>query len=498
MTRRTAWEGDAQPARVGVVSLPPGDGKEHFGLWTRTPVDETTIPIYRDEVRHGKLIYAYAQTDRLPDGTINREIRFCITEEFIAEHWRCGSGALLYLDTCESAAPKLVDACLTPEVNASCCIGWTHKTFDRYSTPTARYFFDRTLGVNQYQPVLTPPQRPFTANQVIAAMAGLSRLNLPLNNSPSKGLRREIVDGATPPTSVDPPVSTLVATLRGDTEDVLLRPGIRQLASAESPGRLTVYGDFGATPGAVTLNGAELTQRDAGWATDRIECELPEDASGAVEVVVDGRTSNPRNLTRWNLTLRQTFMDYPTQGGLDCPDCFYDATLHYTLRADVGDVRENVEGDVAPLNATGSAATADIEVTNAGGSFPIGQGSTITLSPNPDDGAQTIGTCVGFLPPADNNFIGACFFIDRVGEIVNFSPTILAQGLYRAYTGGAFDGIIEPYAVSYNGNLVDLTLMLPLTPSGTIQAGTQATGPNSQFEWDAANPENPMGSDDAK
>ena len=122
--------------------------------------------------------------------------------------------------------------------------------------------------------------------------------------------------------------------------------------------------------------------------------------------------------------------------------------------------------------------------------------TTMTLLPNPDDGAHVIGTCIGFNPPADNNYIGACFFLDGPGGVVRFSPTYIAEGLIRAYTGGDFDGQTVRYGVMYSGNILGNELNLPLSPNFNIGAGQKSTGPNSYFQWQAANAISPPQGDD--
>lgn len=486
------------------AEFPASDGKDHFALWTTTMITDATIPQYADEVRAGKLAYGLASVNLKPGGGSTRERHFMITEKFVREHWRCRPGALLYIDACSSASTRMANVCLGSTVGAAAYLGWTHDVFDIYSTPTVRYFFDRTLGVNQYEPVLSPPQRPFSTNHAIAAMSGLTRLDLPLDVSKvPKSIFRD-PGSATPE---DPSLARLVALYAKGVNDVLLRPGIQTLSVGErndGPSVLMISGHFGADQGTVTVGGVDAPVRSGGWAENRIECDVPRGgagASGPVVVRTLERDSNPRQLTQWNMTFRVTFMDFPALASLNCPACFYEATLNYQFRADVAGVRLELEGDVAPSTYTGGPSDADLEVTNAGGSYTQQQDIryNVALTPNIGNEPTAAGTCVGYFPPNDN-YVGACYFVNVPAGVVEFSPTYQALGLVQNFSGGgAFDGAY-PYAVVYSGNLRDNVLLLSLSPNFNISAGQQpfAFGPNSYFEWDAAAAENPPGASDPR
>jgi hypothetical protein len=50
----------------------------------------------------------------------------------------------------------------------------------------------------------------------------------------------------------------------------------------------------------------------------------------------------------------------------------------------------------------------------------------------------------------------------------------------------------------YSGNAIGNELELPLSPNFNIAAGQKMTGPNSYFEWDAANATSPAEPTDAR
>ncbi|MBK8270907.1 MAG: hypothetical protein IPK83_22390 [Planctomycetes bacterium] len=468
-------------------------GRNHFIIWTRTVVNNESVEKYRDEVKSGRLAYIYGQNNGVPGGSQTYGRHFGITELFVLENWKCEPNALMYMDCCWSAKGAIRDVCLSPEVNATTYIGWDSTSFDGTTSSSVLYFFDRVLGRNDYLPPAIK-QRPFSVLTVEEAMRGLTRrqlgmdpilngdvdLDLPLIKSGKSGQTAE-----------------LVFYVRSPILDEFLLPGILNVKVGNKV--LTLDGSFGDTPGTVTIDGTPLSVRE--WTTGRIECDVAEGGpgySGKVMVETDGLKSNPRALSQWNLTLNRLFMDFPTQLSTNCPACFYEATIHYSFSADVGGTRQRPDEAVTASNYTGSAFEGDIEVTNAGGSYFIGQGSTITLLPNADDGAELIGTCVGFLPPEDNNYLGACYFVNGQTSSIAFSPTLFAQGLIRNYTGGAYDGIVEPYGVLYFGNLIGNELVLSLSPNFTIEAGHQDTGDNSYFEWESADAVSAPGVDDPR
>lgn len=480
--------------------------ERHFGLWTRTPCTLDNFPTYRQEVKNGYLIYGICPTDRIEgnledcedrEGAVQRsESHYVITEYFMDKYWRCSEGSLVYMDACHgSQSDSLMPTLFTQgDINASAFVGWSAGVLDRWSTPSAYYFFDRLLGANEFWP-LFPAQRPYSLNTVLTKMAIVSRVGLPLPLSQSKSFKGlYLVD-----TSVPEYVADLVVDFADDVQDIMLRPAIRGLTMFEGAKRIVLEGDFGHIEGQVTMNGETLPLVGDGWTPGRIDCGISnDDASGRVVVELGELESNPRHLTKWDLTFHQLFMDFPTQLSTNCPSCFYEATMTFTIRGDVGGVRQNIDGGVGAPGFTSFPSQGELEVTNAGGTYSYGGGGTITLAPNADHGAQFIGTCIGFGPPSNNNYFGACFFMDGPNEQVLFGPTTLAEGLIRNYHGGPFDGTVDPYQVMYSGNLEDKRLTLPLTPNFTIPAGQQSTGDNSYFEWEAATPVHPTPIDDPR
>lgn len=487
---------------LGLKSLV--DGFPHFGLWTKTKVTADNLPTYRGELGSGFLIYALCPTDRVAGNlndcldrkgsNANSEYHYCLTDYFINKYWRCKPGAVLYMDCCHGAQidSLLPDLCVMPDVGASVVVGWTAATLDQWATPTALYFFDRLTGANDYPPLVSPPRRAYSLNGVLQAMTSVIREALPMDQSPSfKGLHTVQI---TEPQYV----ARLIAVYADDTSDLVLRPGIKQISVNEGQKRLILEGDFGADAGSVMLDGSPLALAGTGWATNRIECELPSGSFGTATVSTGGRSSNPRRLTQWQLTLHHLFMDYPTQQATNCPSCFYEATLHFTLRGDISSVRGGVEDGVVPAGFTGYSPTGDLAVTNAGGTYSIGQGSSITLAPNPAHGAALIGTCVGFNPPVDNNYFGACYYFNGAAGQLAFAPTLFAEAILRNYHGGAFDGIVDPFQISYSGNITGNELLMTVSPNYNIEAGQKSTGANSYFQWEGAAASNPPAADDPR
>ncbi len=494
---KEVFEGEAETPRP-TVPAEDSDGNDHFVIWTRTPITNETMHTYRDQVRAGRLAYLIGSNDKA-NGVTTRGRHFGITEAFVYDNWRLSANSLVYMDCCWSANARITNICFTPRVNASAYLGWNAPSYIEYASPSARFFFDRTLGANTYSP-FGSLQRAFTVDQVYSKMEKIKRRNLPPDpDLPTiKNLDMTLTQSITEAYSTKWTGKTyaeLVLITRAPVADVVLRPGILNVKAGSN--LITIQGTFSEDPPNVTMGGTPLTVRD-GATSEQIVCDLPSGASGKVVVEDDGRFSNPRALSQWNLTFHRTFMDYPTQGNIDCPSCFWEGTIHYTMRADAAATRLDVDEPLVPGNYIGGADAGDIEVTNAGGTFPIGQGTSVTLAPNPDDGAALIGTCVGFLPTLDNNYLGACFFVKGTDGVIAFSPTLSAEGLLWNYHGGQYDGIVEPVQVLYSGNQIGNELLLPLSPNFNIAAGNQSTGPNSFFQWDAADAVSPPGDDDPK
>lgn len=484
--------------------------KGHFTLWTRDQVTVEYIKAHRKEFADGFLSYGTAGNDReggngdCLDRTGTKQItatHVLITELFVRKYWRCKKGGLIYLDACHSAEagvsplPEICTLQGANEVGASAVLGWTAKTLDGYSTPTALFFFDRILGSNSYEPIRSPRQRPFSTTEVMAAMQGISRNGLPMDTSASY---KELYRTDPPPPPATPPVyAKLVVAFADGVGDVVLRPAIKSMSVAESVSpRLRLTGQFSDTPGDVTVGGTPASI--VSWTPTQIETSIASNASGPVVVSTAERQSPARRLTQWNLNLRRLFMDFPTQQSTNCPSCFWEGNLQYSFRGDTAGVRVLPEGPVSPPSFTGGASSGNITVTNAGGTYSIGQGTSITLVPNPDDGAAFIGTCVGFLPTEDNNYLGACFFLQGSENRVLFSPTLSALGVIRNYHGGVYDGEVHPMQVLYSGNQIGNELELQLSPNFNIAAGQKMTGPNSYFEWDAAVATSPAEPTDAR
>lgn len=497
-------------------NLPPvAPGTRHFGLWTRTPASKEVIEFLKADIDSGDVIYGDAETDRVEGSAdcldkkgakAKRETHIIITEGFIRKYWKCKKGALMYIDACHSAQS---DSCLPSicteigedKVGAGVYLGWSALTLDQFSTPTAYFFFDRILGANKYEPIRNPPQRPFSTSKVLAGMKGVVRNGLPMDTSDShKNFWLDLfqIPSNPPPDDPNKPfVAKLLARFADDTQDVLLLPAIESMTVAEYQGsKLKINGHFPDKPCTVTVGGAAASVQSQ--TPSLIEASISTSANGPVRVLSDDRSSPPRRLTQWNLNLRRLFMDFPTQQSTNCPSCFWEGNLQFSFRSDTAGVRLLPEGPVSPPSFTGGASSGNITVTNAGGTYPIGQGTSITLVPNPDDGAAFIGTCVGFLPTADNNYLGACFFLQGSENRILFSPTLSALGVIRNYHGGVYDGEVHPMQVLYSGNQIGNELELQLSPNFNIAAGQKMTGPNSYFEWDAAVATSPAEAGDAR
>jgi hypothetical protein len=252
-----------------------------FALWTSDVVTKTNIPKYRTLVDSGYLVYASAKND-LVDGKPVNTVHYMVTMKFIGEYMSFATNSLVYFDACGSGDfdPKYLPLLKT----AGFYLGWSLPTRDDESAFTARYFFDKTLGVNSLAPKETPPRRPFYTGDVLSEMKKY--------NYDVSGLSHLVH-----------PIEPVLTTLR------LLAPSIA-LTSGDASINTTTYDISGsftdnqAADGFVLLNDTPVPAPK--WTSSNITIPKPT-SGGKLVVMVRNVKSNPVNLTEWNGTLDYTF-----------------------------------------------------------------------------------------------------------------------------------------------------------------------------------------------
>jgi hypothetical protein len=210
-----------------------------------------------------------------------------------------------------------------------------------------RWFTDRLLGANAFEPEKTP-QRPFPWDTV---MADMHKKKIDLDTDANG----------------DTKAVFLALPKPGSTTLQQLAPSIHHVEPDEYRDELRLYGRFGSTRGEVFVAGAARTIID--WTPERIVVDLPQagdGSKGAVQVQVRGLKSNLRQLTEWTMALDYTWVQMEAQG------LKVAGVGKIRLRADLGKTREAPgEEPAQPVRNTIATRDSNLPLV-ASGSFPVG------------------------------------------------------------------------------------------------------------------------------
>jgi hypothetical protein len=293
-----------------------------------------------------------------------------ISRYFVSKYWAFAKDALVYVDGCfsgQSTSSGFRQAVINK--GAGVFIGWKNVVNDATCYNTARAFFDRLTGFNNYQK-LNPSQRAFPAHEVIAE---LNKEGFPVSKM-----------------TIDPPAPT----------GGLLEPSIKQITVSErtyegddskptDQSTMTIKGLFGSADGheiKVTVNDQEMDNLKINSGADgkieSLECDLPMDPghagfSGKVVVSIDKHKSNAVNLTLWRWTLHQTFVETKDKVSFT-QNVYWDVYI----RADVHPYRTEAGGELQQPEAIDFKAAPGSKVT-----FTF-----VTVGPNGLSSSPTSGT----------------------------------------------------------------------------------------------------------
>jgi hypothetical protein len=266
-------------------------------LWTTTPNSPGMLALYENDLLTGHL--TLMQEDVAPGV---KEWHIGVAPKFVEREWRLALGAYVHASSCwlgEHAtyhprggpfAPTrsaLQKAILSS--GAQLFAGWTRATEVAHLDKVAKYVFDRMLGANTVAPVESPPQRPMGAASILKELR-------------AKGLDLNLVDRGSSWTSAFRFLTPQGERLRTDR----LAPSIARLEPDVANRKLYVKGDLQpywlSDPAALrcSIDGIES---QATTQLGDVVCDLPADASGDVQVIVDGRRSNRVRLSSWSGTL---------------------------------------------------------------------------------------------------------------------------------------------------------------------------------------------------
>jgi hypothetical protein len=264
------------------------DGTTIWGMWTSDKVSDTQDTAFDSLLKSGALIRFSAPHNTNFFGLASSETHYAITARFLNEYnWQFGANSLIFMNCCWSADAVFQNECLNR--GASAYGGWDNAAVPSGAWRCARFVFDRLLGQlktgNQEYPETGGLQRSFDAQ---AIMADLHRRGWDFTSHPHFGT-----------------ANFNLFAKSGGGDFGLLAPSIQQVDVSEYKGRLILKGKFGSDNPVnahfVSVGGNDLTIIK--WEKERIECELPLDAYGDVQVRVGIRKSNVRQLTRWDFDM---------------------------------------------------------------------------------------------------------------------------------------------------------------------------------------------------
>jgi len=317
-------------------------------------LDET----YKDDWDNYRIVYYTGKNgETILGGLVDDfETWYGITYAFVEKYMSFSSNSIVWINACHSqggasSTNAFRFACL--QKGAGVYFGWTSTLSSAGAYPAIRYFVDRSLGANKYEPEY-PAQRPFPWDLVVPDMT-------------AKGLARGANGEVLVPTPQTP-----------GTPPSLLAPSIRLIEVDEYSYDMKLKGYFGSDQGEVSVGGTPVTVKS--WDSEEITCELPKDLSGDVLVKVRGLESNPRPLTQWIVPLSYT---WDMTGGF----IKWTGTGELRYRLDVSGFREK-PGDAPTYLRRGTWPVLEggITVSVSGNVNPCSiTGGTVTLPSLPSD-----------------------------------------------------------------------------------------------------------------
>lgn len=330
-------------------TLFPGSGQVMYAIQSSTlvsPAQEALEETIADMAARRLTYFTASNGDLLFGRWPDWDTRYGITSNFVDTYWKFADDSVVIINACSSArtndskwAAGFVFAC--HKAGAGLYLGWDNTVAPVGAYRAARYFTDRMLGANKFQPE-SPAQRPFPWDAVMGDMQ-------------KKSLHIDPGEGAV----------FLALPNPASTAKQLLAPTIRHLEVSEYMDELRLVGRFGSKVGEVTVDGHKRTIRT--WEPERIVVDLPRTGSGsrgAVQVTVRGVRSNLRQLTEWTIPLDYTYV-VMEQFGLKI-----DGPGTIRLRADVGASRD-VPGEPPLQSLRYAYDTRDSQIPlTARGSFP--------------------------------------------------------------------------------------------------------------------------------
>ena len=386
---RKGQEGDARVATLRNIS---GDGFFYFnthggggldrngrklyamGSSTLVTPSNERLPEIAADLAADRLVYMTAPNGETVDGEAVSDTRYAVTRFFVEEYWSFAENSIVFVNVCHSAvAHDDIHAFIFEmhRAGAGVYLGWSGSVSATGGFRAVRYFVDRLLGANEFQPE-SPKQRPFAWPLVLQDMA-------------AKGYT---LDGQ----------AQLIArpATQSGARVGLLSPSIRALWVAPPflGNDLYIEGSFGTRPGRVTIEdgGGPVELAIKEWTPEGIIAAIPLSGSGSigdVVVHVDDHASNPRRLHRFTGTAVYELTD---AGSLKKT-----AEMELNTRLDPADMRF-APGEAPsrlPSWGSGHASSAAEARFRASGSYTRSSGTctvTTTYSGGGSVATETSGT----------------------------------------------------------------------------------------------------------
>ena len=364
-------------------------------------LSSSTIPtaatevLYAPNFARAELGYMLGEPD---EETGQADFYYCISPEFVRNHWQFSRASVVYMDACLSAsagASSFMRACW--DNNASLYLGWSDSVIDGWAYFATRLFFDTSLGGSQIFTEVIPKERAFDWTAILKYMKAQS---YDVDQFPeSKGARMLF--------EPDP-------FLAWESSFGLLAPSIRQMDTGSEPGQVLIEGLFDPTlPATVRMEGASTseievmprsrtelavpwsgTESTLRWRCHRLP-EWPPEQPGSAQ-----RMENPSQLVR------------PYSGAVSQPSANIDLELH--VRADLHPSRLVPYGN-SVFVATGAVAASDSTAV------------LVSASGQYDDGRQT----VEWQLPAPVKLDWDWYFDDLIGTAFKARVTFVGAGVVK-------------------------------------------------------------------
>lgn len=401
-------------------------GRSVFVMVSSTPHDAATdaLPEIKADWDADLLTYYIGDAGTV-NGVTTYGSWYAINHKFVKKYMSFGPKAIVFLNVCFTANAHLDVGTFRQaffDSGAGAVLGWTKLCQAPKAFGAAKYFVDRLVAKNEFEPELRE-QRPFS---ILSIMRDMVKKN-------------KTVDGA----------SELKASFAPGVTDVGLRPSIQYMLRDELNDYLVLHGSFGDEAGVVTVNNVPATVL-FGWSDKVLITRIPQTglgSDGPVVVEVNGKKSNERYLTSWRGTYTYSFQDSQNN-----------STLHETMtakihiRMDIDDYRETAGGTVLETDPKAFYASSEStltwscggQITDTSGVFMSWEGGgSPTYVRKSITGPTGEWTCLGGYDPVTRKLV--------FGIVNGGKKTVHHRGSADTYSMGPSGSYSKPLNPDFSG-----------------------------------------------